>query len=61
MSDAVSELVAKNAPAGNIKIAALKQGMVPLRLAGFRRAAAGNTTIEEVLRVTIQDSGGAVE
>jgi hypothetical protein len=35
--------------------------MVPLRLAGFRRAAAGATTIEEVLRVTIQDSGGAVE
>lgn len=61
VSDAVSELVAKNSPAAAIKAAALKQGMVPLRLAGFRRAAAGATTIEEVLRVTIQDSGGAVE
>jgi len=60
MSDAVSELVAKNAPAGTIKAAALKQGMLPLRIAGFRRAAAGATTIEEVLRVTIQDSGGAI-
>ncbi len=61
VSDAVSELVAKNSPAAAIKAAALKQGMVPLRLAGFRRAAAGATTIEEVLRVTIQDPGGAVE
>lgn len=61
MTDAVSDLVAKNAAAGTIKAAALKQGMLPLRVAGFRRAAAGNTTIEEVLRVTIQDSGGVVE
>ena len=48
-------MVIKRAPAGLIKEYALSRGMQTLRDDGLSKAAAGITTIEEVLRVTQED------
>ena len=41
----------RRADAGEIKKIAVKNGMVPILEDGFRKALAGLTTIEEILRV----------
>ncbi|MBI2035319.1 MAG: Flp pilus assembly complex ATPase component TadA [Candidatus Liptonbacteria bacterium] len=51
MSDEVRELIMKHANSSEIKIAALKNGMVPMLEDGFKKAEQGITTLEEVLRV----------
>ena len=51
MSAAVQALVEPSADIGRIRVAALKEGMRTLRLAGAQKVAAGLTSIEEVLRV----------
>ncbi len=48
---ALAELVAENAPLEKIREVALKQGMNPLVVAGAKKIAAGETTLDEVLRV----------
>ncbi len=48
-------MVIRQAPAGTIKEYALSKGMRTLREDGLAKAAAGITTIEEVLRVTQED------
>jgi general secretion pathway protein E len=48
-------MVIRRAPAGAIKEYALSRGMRPLRDDGLAKAAAGITTLEEVLRVTQED------
>nr|WP_279384425.1 hypothetical protein [Geotalea toluenoxydans] len=48
-------MIIKQAPAGAIKEYAISRGMKTLREDGLTKAAAGITTIEEVLRVTQED------
>lgn len=52
VSDAVREMILKNANANSIREVAVKNGMVTLRDMGLRRVKEGTTTIEEILRVT---------
>ncbi|MDH4450268.1 MAG: ATPase, T2SS/T4P/T4SS family [Rhodoferax sp.] len=49
--DTISELIHHNAAEADIRAAALRQGMVPLRTDGERLVSAGLTSREELLRV----------
>lgn len=51
MNDFIREAVMRHADAGEIKKIAIKSGMTTLLEDGFRKAVAGLTTIEEILRV----------
>jgi general secretion pathway protein E len=51
----ICSMIIKRAHAGEIKEYAVARGMKTLRDDGLARAAAGDTTIEEVLRVTQED------
>jgi general secretion pathway protein E len=51
MSDTVQELVSENTGLDAIRRQAMKEGMHTLRLSGAHKVAAGDTTIEEVMRV----------
>lgn len=55
MSDAISRLIFANEPAGVIRDMARKEGMRSLRDDALRKAAAGTSTIEEVIRITVLD------
>jgi general secretion pathway protein E len=55
MTDTLRQLVLKRADAGMIAKAAAAEGMCPMFDDGLRKAMAGDTSIDEVLRVT-QDS-----
>lgn len=55
MSDTIAKLIFANQPAGVIREAARKAGMRSLRDDAIRKAAAGTTTLEEVIRVTVLD------
>ena len=52
MSESVRELVMKRANADQIRDQAIKEGMKTMIEDGIRKALAGLTTIEEVLRAT---------
>ena len=52
MSDAIRQLVLQQAEAGRLRAQASKEGMQSMHLHGMRKALAGVTTVEEVLRVT---------
>ncbi|MFZ4695089.1 MAG: GspE/PulE family protein, partial [Verrucomicrobiia bacterium] len=52
MSDALRPLVLARASSAAIRETAMKEGMLTLRQDGLLKAAAGITTVEEVLRVT---------
>ncbi|HDL77872.1 MAG TPA: secretion system protein E [Lentisphaerae bacterium] len=52
MSDAVRDLVLRNADSAAIREKAIEEGMVTLRNAGLQRVKEGVTSIEEALRVT---------
>lgn len=51
MNDFVREALMRRADAGEIKKIAIKNGMTTLLEDGFKKAIAGRTTIEEILRV----------
>ncbi|MEK7554444.1 MAG: GspE/PulE family protein [Patescibacteria group bacterium] len=51
MNDELRELIMKRATSAEIKVAAVKNGMVPMLEDGIQKAIQGLTTIEEVLRV----------
>ena len=51
MNDFIREAIMRRADAGEVKKIAIKNGMVPLLEDGFKKALAGFTTIEEILRV----------
>lgn len=51
INDFVREAIMRRADAGEIKKIAIKNGMVTLLEDGFKKALAGYTTIEEILRV----------
>ncbi|HYY06669.1 MAG TPA: type II secretion system ATPase GspE [Candidatus Limnocylindria bacterium] len=55
VTDAIRQLILKRSSADIIRDAAIRQGMRTLREDGLAKAAAGITTIEEVLRVTQED------
>ena len=52
LSEELRARVVKNSPLAEIRALAQAQGMAPLRAAGWAKACAGVTTLEEVLRVT---------
>jgi len=51
MNDEIREMIMKRSDSTEIKIAAVRAGMVPMLQDGFEKAVQGLTTIEEVLRV----------
>ena len=55
VDEQVRDLLLQNKDAGSIKSAAVKKGMKTLRDAGLAMALAGETSIEEVLRVTQEE------
>lgn len=55
MNDKIRELILQRASANVIKQQAVKMGMATLKQSGVKKALAGLTTIEEVLRVTEED------
>lgn len=56
VSDKIRQLVLKNVDSNTIKKQAIAEGMTTLRDDGAAKIAAGKTTIEEVLRVTQEDT-----
>jgi len=52
MSDAIRQTILKSADAGGIQALALAEGMQTMNVNGLKKALAGITTIEEVIRVT---------
>ena len=60
MNDALRRLVLKHADAGQLQAEAQREGMDTMYEDGLRKAVAGLTTIEEVLRVTTQQEQDAV-
>jgi general secretion pathway protein E len=56
VDDEIRQLVLKNVDSNTIKRAGMAQGMITLRDDGADKVAHGITTIEEVLRVTQEDS-----
>ena len=55
IDDQVRDLLLKNKDAATIRKAAMKNGMQPLRAAGLAKALQGETSLEEVLRVTQEE------
>jgi general secretion pathway protein E len=55
MTDAVRTMVMKHANAAELKAQAMKDGMLTMYEDGLRKAVAGTTTIEDVLRATRED------
>jgi type IV pilus assembly protein PilB len=53
MTEAMKDLVAANASTADLRRQAVRDGMTTLRESGLDRARAGETTVEEVLRVTM--------
>lgn len=54
-NDALKEMVLQGSSTAELKAAAIKQGMVTLRMAGIAKVLDGVTTTEEILRVTMSD------
>lgn len=54
-SDSLKEMVLQGSPAAELKSAAIRQGMLTLRMSGIRKVLDGVTTTEEILRVTMAD------
>jgi len=52
MSSRMQELIQRRAPANELRELALREGMVPLRKAGWETVSHGVTSVEEVVRVT---------
>lgn len=61
MVDGIRELVDQRASDQQLRHAARQGGMTSLRAAGLQKAAAGITSLEEVLRVTQQVQAGQVQ
>ena len=55
MSDALRSLVMRHATSGELRAAAISEGMETMYENGLKKAVAGVTTMEEVLRVTRED------
>ena len=55
MTDTIRSLVMRHATATELRAEAMREGMLTMYEDGLRKAVAGVTTIEEVLRVTRED------
>ncbi len=55
MDDEIRSMVMKNTESGKIKRRAMEKGLITLREAGAIKVLSGETTVEEVLRVTQED------
>lgn len=55
VTDEIQRMIFEKVPASELRVRAREMGMRTLREDGLRKAAAGMTTIEEVLRVTMGD------
>ena len=53
MSEEIAALVLKRGTSDAVRALAVEQGMVPLRLDGLRKVAAGQTTFDELCRVIV--------
>ena len=51
MSPTLKKFVTRDVDLGKLKVEAFKEGLIPLRINGAEKVAAGITTIEEVLKV----------
>jgi general secretion pathway protein E len=54
-SEEVRHLAHDNASTWDIKKAAVRNGMITLRMDGWKKAVAGQTSVDEVIRVTKGD------
>jgi len=54
-SDNLKEMVLQGSSTAELKAAAIKNGMLTLRMSGITKVLDGVTTTEEILRVTMQD------
>ncbi len=54
-TDNLKEMVLQGASTAELKVAAIKSGMLTLRMSGITKVIAGVTTPEEILRVTMSD------
>jgi type II secretory ATPase GspE/PulE/Tfp pilus assembly ATPase PilB-like protein len=55
ISEEIRSLILRKAPTSEIRKLAMDRGMLTLREDGWRKARAGQTTVEEILRVTQED------
>ncbi len=55
LSKRLEEMITAREPGTVLRPVAIAEGMVPLRQDGWRKVIAGETTIEEVLRVTVSE------
>ncbi len=55
VDDEIRDLVLKKSDSATIKSAASRRGMIPLREAGLQKALSGQTSLEEVMRVTQEE------
>ncbi len=55
VTDPIRQLVTRNADAATIRQQAQQMGMQPLRRAGLMKVLNGETTVEEILRVTQEE------
>lgn len=55
LSKRLQEMITSREPGTVLRPVAIDEGMVPLRQDGWRKVIAGDTTIEEVLRVTVSE------
>lgn len=55
IKDEIKDLILTGASANEIKKEAIKLGMLTLRQSGIRKVIAGITSIEEILRITVED------
>ena len=58
MNDEIRDLAARGSTTSMIRFAAKQSGMVPLKDYSLRLVGQGHTTVEEVIRVTLADTGG---
>ncbi|MEO8798613.1 MAG: type IV-A pilus assembly ATPase PilB [Polyangiaceae bacterium] len=54
-TDSLKEMVLQGAPTAELKMGAIKNGMMTLRMSGIQKVLDGVTTTEEILRVTMSD------
>lgn len=55
MTSRMQELIQRRAPANELRELAIREGMVPLRKAGWETVSHGITSVEEVVRVTTSE------
>ena len=55
VTPAIQDMITAGKPGEVMRTKALQEGMIPLRQDGWNRVIAGQTTIEEVVRVTAAD------